>query len=108
MANDITPVKQAKDLVEKTTENQRDQLQVALKSEGFTPEYIAKLLHDLCYWSTTKADKNGNMHETVDGKLRLEAIKLLADVMDLKSPRKTETKRLNANIEGRLDQLLTK
>lgn len=46
-----------------------------LYEAGLTPEQVAKWLFELCNWKNIKVDKNGEVHEFLDGKLRLEAIK---------------------------------
>jgi hypothetical protein len=47
-----------------------------LKEKGMTDEKMADALLELINWPTIKIDKNGNVHKSVDGELRLKAIQL--------------------------------
>jgi len=49
----------------------------AAHKQGFTPAKVMELLWELTDWTTIKLDKNGEVHESTDGKLRLQALDLL-------------------------------
>ena len=51
-----------------------------VKQKGMTEDKVAEMLLQLCNWPTIKIDKNGNVHESIDGELRLKAIQLWCKV----------------------------
>jgi hypothetical protein len=49
---------------------------VVLKQKGMTEDKMAEALLELVNWETIKIDKNGVVHKSIDGELRLKAIQL--------------------------------
>lgn len=55
-------------------------LKASLYEEGMTPQAVAKMILELCNWTTTRFDKNGNSYECVDGNLRYKALELWSKI----------------------------
>lgn len=70
-----------------------------LQKAGMTDKNVAEMLLDLCSWTSSKIDKNGNVHESTDGALRLRAIELWAKITGSLAPGRSESKSLKANVD---------
>jgi hypothetical protein len=65
------------------------ELKQAIKKAGLDDNTVAKMLFELCNWTTIKIDKNGQVHENIDGSLRLKAIELWNKIMNTNTGPKT-------------------
>ena len=70
-----------------------------LGKAGMTNKNVANMLLDLCSWTSSKIDKNGNVHESIDGALRLRALELWAKITGSLAPGRSESKNLKANVD---------
>ena len=70
-----------------------------LQKVGMTDKKVAEMLLELCFWTSSKIDKNGNVHESVDGALRFRALELWAKITGSLAPGRSESKSLKANVD---------
>ena len=54
------------------------EMEEVLSKKGMTKEFVADKLLELCDFTTIKLDKNGEVHESLDGNLRYRALDLWA------------------------------
>ena len=73
---------------------------------GMTPEAVAKMLLELCSWKSYKIDKNGNVHESLDGQLRLHALTLWSKITGAAKAKVGDEVHQHLHLEGVTDDKL--
>jgi hypothetical protein len=71
-----------------------------VKTKGMTEDKVAEMLLQLCNWPTIKIDKNGVVHESIDGELRLKAIQLWCKVTGVLKTGSTEENHQHLHLEN--------
>jgi len=102
----LAPLRSAVDIISPSKEMTEQLLKV-----GMTPENVSKLLMELCNFTTIKIDKNGEVHESIDGKLRMQALELwckIAGVTGKSSDEVHNHLHLDKLSDGKLDELADK